>query len=99
MLVEGRCSIYEHRPRTCRSYDCRVFPATGVDVSKEKPAIGARARRWRFTFASRDDEQCHAALVMRAAIVRDVPWATQRAVAAIESVRVSISGGRRRDRR
>src|SRR5947207_512379 len=23
MLVEGACSIYEHRPRACRTYDCR----------------------------------------------------------------------------
>ena len=29
MLVDGACSIYEHRPRTCRTYDCRVFPAAG----------------------------------------------------------------------
>ena len=31
MLVEGGCSIYEHRPRTCRTYDCRVFAATGLE--------------------------------------------------------------------
>src|SRR5688572_23451385 len=24
MLVDEKCSIYEHRPRTCRTYDCRV---------------------------------------------------------------------------
>src|SRR5487761_2058332 len=28
MLVAGKCSIYEQRPRTCRSYDCRVFAAS-----------------------------------------------------------------------
>jgi len=94
MLVDGRCSIYDHRPRTCRTYDCRVFPATGIDVSEEKPAIGDRARRWRFTFASADDEQVHVALVTRATLLRDVPWPTQRAVAAIQSVRVAISGRR-----
>src|SRR6187399_1589388 len=31
MLVDGACSIYEHRPRTCRTYDCRVFPAAGLE--------------------------------------------------------------------
>ena len=31
MLVEHGCSIYEHRPKTCRTYDCRVFPATGLE--------------------------------------------------------------------
>ena len=28
MLRADGCSIYEHRPRTCRTYDCRVFAAT-----------------------------------------------------------------------
>ena len=27
MLVDDRCSIYEHRPNTCRTYDCRVYAA------------------------------------------------------------------------
>ncbi|MGI9120662.1 MAG: YkgJ family cysteine cluster protein, partial [Acidimicrobiales bacterium] len=31
MLVDNRCSIYEHRPRTCRTYDCRIFPAAGLE--------------------------------------------------------------------
>src|SRR5437763_4457379 len=30
MLVDNQCSIYSHRPRTCRAYDCRVFAATGI---------------------------------------------------------------------
>jgi Fe-S-cluster containining protein len=32
MLVDGRCSIYEHRPAACRTYDCRVFPAADVEA-------------------------------------------------------------------
>src|SRR2546421_6542963 len=48
MLVDGRCSIYEHRPRTCRTYDCRIFAAAGIDADKE--LIVARARRWRVTY-------------------------------------------------
>src|SRR4051794_37734314 len=35
MLVDDKCSIYEHRPRTCRTYDCRVFPAAGVEIDDE----------------------------------------------------------------
>ena len=51
MLVDDRCSIYEHRPRTCRTYDCRVFPAAGVvPDDDEQLAIAHRARRWRFDF-------------------------------------------------
>jgi Fe-S-cluster containining protein len=60
MLVDGRCSIYEHRPRTCRTYDCRVFPAAGVDA--DQPAIAARTRRWRFAFPSEADRAEHDAV-------------------------------------
>ena len=33
----GGCSIYDHRPRTCRTFDCRVFAAAGVAVDADKP--------------------------------------------------------------
>jgi Fe-S-cluster containining protein len=52
MLVDGACSIYEHRPRACRTYDCRVFAVTGV-VPEGQPAIAARVAQWRFDV---DDE-------------------------------------------
>jgi uncharacterized protein len=48
MLVDDRCTIYEHRPRTCRTYDCRVFAATGVTPDASQPAIAARVSTWRF---------------------------------------------------
>jgi len=51
MLVDDHCSIYDHRPRACRTYDCRIFPAAGVQPDADdatKVAIGERARRWRF---------------------------------------------------
>ena len=49
MLVDDRCSIYEHRPRACRAYDCRVFAATGVELDDPtKAEVLARVRRWRF---------------------------------------------------
>jgi uncharacterized protein len=71
MLVDGRCSIYDHRPRTCRTYDCRVFPATGVEPDEEsQPAIAAQARRWRFDV---DDEVAHAATRAAARFVADHP--------------------------
>jgi Fe-S-cluster containining protein len=37
MLVDGACSIYADRPRTCRTYDCRVFPAAGIDAAEGDP--------------------------------------------------------------
>src|SRR4051794_32425896 len=30
MLRDHGCSIYEHRPRACRTYDCRVLAAAGL---------------------------------------------------------------------
>lgn len=49
----GRCTIYAHRPLTCRTYDCRVFAAAGIDADREE--ITARARRWRFACPSPAD--------------------------------------------
>jgi uncharacterized protein len=49
MLGDAGCTIYDHRPRTCRTYDCRVFPATGVVLDDPaKVEIARRAARWRF---------------------------------------------------
>ena len=57
MLVDGRCSIYEHRPRTCRTYDCRVFAAAGVAPDEDdSQAIAERARRWRFAVPTARDQ-------------------------------------------
>lgn len=55
MFVDGRCSIYEDRPRTCRTYDCRVFVAAGVTPDADKPRIAEQAARWRFLEESDSD--------------------------------------------
>jgi Fe-S-cluster containining protein len=71
MLVDGGCSIYAHRPRTCRTYDCRVFPAAGLEPDEgDKPAIARRARRWRFAFPTDADEVEREAVVAAARYVR-----------------------------
>jgi uncharacterized protein len=96
MLVEGGCSIYAHRPRTCRTYDCRVFPASGLTVDDDdaKAGIAARARRWAFTFGDGDDRTRHEAVRAAAAFLSAgagglpadavPPGTTQRAVLAVE---------------
>jgi hypothetical protein len=51
MLVDGACSIYEDRPRTCRTYDCRIFTAAAVAPdAATQPAIAERVRSWRCRF-------------------------------------------------
>jgi len=69
MLVDNRCSIYQDRPQTCRDFDCRIFPATGVDVDV-KPLIAARARRWRFAHPVLRDHIEHAAVRAAADFLR-----------------------------
>jgi Fe-S-cluster containining protein len=61
MLADGRCSIYDHRPRTCRAYDCRIFAATGL-ADEAKPPVARRARRWRFGFPTPVDRTAYEAL-------------------------------------
>ena len=92
MLVAGRCSIYADRPRTCRTYDCRVFAAAGV--VPEDGLIAERARRWRFGFPAAADQERREAVHEAAVFIRDrrqelpdgaAPAnATQHAVLAVE---------------
>ncbi|MFN8221989.1 MAG: YkgJ family cysteine cluster protein [Gaiellales bacterium] len=95
MLVDGRCSIYAHRPRTCRTYDCRVFAAAGVALEDpDKSAIADRARRWRFRLETVADQRRLAAVRAAAQFVEMHPGllpadagqasATDRAVIAVE---------------
>jgi hypothetical protein len=67
MLVDDRCSIYDHRPRACRAYDCRVFAASGVDPGSEQPAVAERVERWQFSLGSdtavAEGEACRSAAV------------------------------------
>ena len=103
MLVEGRCSIYAHRPRTCRTYDCRVFAAADVvDDDPTKAAIASRARRWRFDEPLPDDVAVHGAVRAAAGFLRahasELPdtlaprTATQLAVLAVEAHGAFLDG-------
>jgi uncharacterized protein len=63
MLVEAGCSIYEHRPRACRTFDCRVFAAAGVDVDgAAAEQLRHRVRRWRFSHPTAADRHRHDAV-------------------------------------
>jgi hypothetical protein len=94
MLIDEKCSIYAHRPMTCRTYDCRVFPAAGLDAGEDgKDLIADRSRRWRFTFPGPADRDLHDAVRAAATYLRGHPdfipggspvSATQLAVRAID---------------
>lgn len=50
MFIDSACSIYDDRPQTCRTYDCRIFTVTGVDASEDgRHDIARRTRAWEFT--------------------------------------------------
>jgi hypothetical protein len=62
LLIDNQCSVYEHRPQACRTYDCRVFSATGVVLRGSRTSlIARRVRRWRFSFPNRSDVIDHEA--------------------------------------
>jgi hypothetical protein len=73
MLIDDQCSIYEHRPNACRTYDCRVFAAAGIDAGAEKPEITHRVRRWVFSFPAPDDRTERDAVLAAAAFLGDRP--------------------------
>ncbi len=62
MLVNRKCSIYEHRPITCRTYDCRVFTAAGITKCEDKKIITQRIQRWKFSFPTESDKTQHTAI-------------------------------------
>jgi hypothetical protein len=73
MLRDGNCSIYAHRPETCRSYDCRVFAAAGMNAGPDKPVINERVARWRFSFPAERDHREKLAVAAAASYLRQHP--------------------------
>jgi Fe-S-cluster containining protein len=97
----GRCAIYEHRPLTCRTYDCRVFAAAGIEADHE--GVSRRARRWRFACSAPGDAEGLAAVHAAARFVREHAAAfpggavpddpAQLAVLAVQVADVFLPGG------
>lgn len=88
MLGANGCTIYEHRPRACRVYDCRVFAASGVTITDAAKAdIATRVRRWRFAEPTDADRRTAAALRNRADELRaeGVTDPTALALGAVQS--------------
>jgi uncharacterized protein len=87
MLGEHGCTIYEHRPRTCRTFDCRVFAATGVPVEgADKVLIAERVAKWRFRIDSDDDREARARVVAAVELLRgEALDGVRLALAAVET--------------
>lgn len=52
MFIGNACSIYKDRPLTCRTYDCRIFAATGITAGNDKSLIRRQVNRWRFDLSA-----------------------------------------------
>jgi len=73
MFAGGGCSIYAHRPETCRTYDCRVFTAAGMNAGPEKSVINERIANWRFEYPNPRDHEEHRAVTDAANFIRQHP--------------------------
>jgi uncharacterized protein len=72
MFIDGKCSIYEFRPLTCRSYDCRLFAAAGIDAGDEdKALINSHVKRWMFSYPTKLDRDLHSAVQTAAQFLRN----------------------------
>ncbi len=72
MLKQGKCTIYAHRPQTCRDYDCRVFAAAGIDAGDDdKQVINTRVKQWRFDLPTDRDAQALRAVRLATTYLRE----------------------------
>jgi len=74
MLIDGKCSIYEHRPFTCRNYDCRIFAAAGIPAGEDDKALITRhIKRWKFSYPTQGDLNQHTAVQAAAMFLEENP--------------------------
>lgn len=88
MLADGLCSIYHHRPIVCRTFDCRIYAATGVAPDRE--AIAAQVRRWRFSYPSQVDGGLRDAVLAAVRFMREHPECIPGDAARHQPVRVAV---------
>jgi hypothetical protein len=73
MFGPGGCSIYQHRPETCRTYDCRIFTAAGMNAGPDKSVINQRVANWRFSYPTDTDTAEQQAVTRAANFLRQHP--------------------------
>ncbi len=87
VLIDGRCTIYEDRPLVCRTYDCRMYAATGVEADKAE--IAGRVRSWRFDYPSGQDRALHDAVLAAVRFIREHPACLPSEAARQQPIRVA----------
>jgi Fe-S-cluster containining protein len=67
---DAGCTIYAHRPETCRTYDCRIFTAAGMAAGEGKTMINERVASWRFDYEDDAARRAHGAVTAAANFLR-----------------------------
>jgi len=88
LLVEGRCTIYADRPLACRTFDCRIYAAAGIEADCDD--IAGQVERWRFSYPSDDDRNRHAAVEAATAYISSHPECFSSAAASREPLRTAV---------
>lgn len=83
-LGDAGCTVYAHRPKACRAYDCRMYALLG---GREEYQSGHAPPMWDFPVKSRDDRALFMAL-HHAGVTVAGPGATVNKVDAMASVAV-----------
>ena len=91
MLIKNTCSIYEHRPLTCRTFDCRIFPATGISASDNTNAsLVYQAPRWKFSYPNVRDRKQHSAVQAAARYLKEHSHCFHDKVVPSSSIQLAI---------
>lgn len=70
-LIDNKCSIYEHRPLGCRSFDGRVFVAASIPVGdSDNILIIQQIKRWKFNCEDTPNRDLHLAVQSAATFLR-----------------------------
>ena len=72
LLIDDLCSIYEYRPHSCKTFDCRVYTATGIKLDKEDNSpINMRVNEWKFSYATKNDRIQQGNLLRAVSILKE----------------------------
>lgn len=72
LLVDDLCSIYDHHPHSCKTFDCRIFTATGINLDKEDTSpINRRVKEWEFTSPKENDRIQHKELLRAVSVLKE----------------------------
>lgn len=87
LLIEGQCTIYEDRPLVCRTYDCRLYAATGVEPDRAE--IAEKVRRWRFSYPTAADRERQEAVLAAVRFIQETPACLPSVAARRQPIRLA----------